>query len=748
MKVEADVVVVEDEASAGDIARELENQRNSVLSTIHEFVQKNYECKKRGREQKKSEWLRALALYNSPLADNYVRGEAEDFFKDSVKQRDKPYPNIVRSRCKNVISQLIEGQFAISDKNWSLRPSPDQDEWSVVPDMYGQPMSILDASFRMEKEIEDQLLDCDYKKEYCAAISNFVILGSGILKGPTNSNKYRRTYVPEQTEDGSVVYITKIIPIPRPGIWNVDPWFFFPDNTTNDPCKMESTIEAHPFTKAEAQNLLNHEGFLPDQLREAIKAGPSKGEMELFDFIAMSDTTSAKPDNKYIFFEYNGPIPAEKLLNLGIISHDDDCGPEVMAEIWICNGQTVRVALPMLEGEYRPPHAVASYEDDPASVLGFGLPLLLESQQRTVKTTTGMLLDNLAISSGPQAVVDTTLITPAAMGGDYNIEPWKVWKKTDNWGDTTDVTKAMTFFDVPNQAGMLLSAIQTFLGFAEIDSGVSEMVGGLTPAQGGEGGATGFAIQDANSLTPLLFKQEVLIENLTKPCIEWMYHWNMQYNPRPDIKGDFEVDVRAPIRAIQSQKEKVELERLSMEAVNNPEMAAYIKSDVLTKYRLQGMNLPYGDIIRNEEERAAWIEEQQQQQGPDPALLKAEAEMLNAQTKAGELELANRQLDFDQQEGMRKAQMENMAYLENQETRIQEAQIRLLTTEAEREIALINLAAKSETDRMRIMADVDKNNLNQRIQLFLAGQDNALKAQQVRQTDEELALKRQGNTGV
>lgn len=747
------VIAVEGELSEEEVlrlaeeAREAIQKRQNILDATAQFVAKDYEAKKTGRTQKKDEWLRSLALHNSPLVSPFSVDVAERVFEEKGgRHTHKPYPNIVRSRCKNVISELIQGQFA-TGSNWGYKPSPSTDQLSVVPELQNIPVGVLDASGRMQQTVEDQLNDCNYKKEYSKSIEDFVILGSAILKGPNNSCKYRKTYVREVSETGQEVYVTRIVPIPRPGVWRVEPWFFFPDHTTNDPFKMESAIEVHPFTRTEMQALLKHNGFLKDQLEKAIECGPSTDEGDLFDFLAVSETGASTPGNKFIVKEFHGPIKVATLMDLDVIASDDGYGETVMAEVWECNGHTIRIALPVLDDETEIPYAVAAYEPDPGSVLGFSLPLLLESQQRIVKRTTEMLLDNAAISSGPQVAIDETKFGPEAIGKDRAIRPWKVWPKTE-YGEGS-IGDAIEFFMPPNATQELSQLISTSMQWAEIDSGVSEMIGGLTSPQGVEtGGATGLAIANRNALTPLLYKQEILIENLTARVIRWMYDWNMQYNPDPSIKGDFEIDVTTPIKNIKAQQEKVDMERIMMLANQDQEAASWLKKDEMSRWYFAGMSLPSQDFIRTPQEREQWMQEQQANQAPDPNMLKAEAALKDSQTKEQEVQFKFAQLEFDKEQGARQAEQEYRSYMENQETRIQEAQIRLLTTQQEREIALIQLATKHESEVQRVQAELVKNDTNAQVQLFLGGQKAGLETQKIRQSDEELALKRQGKTGI
>lgn len=728
----------EEELALLEEARRAAAERQGVLDEIARYVNDDYNSKKSAKEVWRTRALRSLELFNSPLTNTYSEPIENKVFgvdEKKVKADDKPYPNIVRSRCKNVISMIIAGQFP-TDKNWELRPSPVPEGMDEVAKQ-----EVFSRCRRMELEIQDQLNNCDYKNNFCRSIEDMVVLGAAILKGPTNGSKLKKTYV--QIE-GTGTFETKLLPIPHPGVFHVSPWFFFPDHTTADPQKIESCIQVHPWTKLEVEKLVNHPGFLQDQLAKAYAIGPTQGESELFDYLTISEAASTTPTNRFLIKEYHGPLDLNKLRTLGLVGEADTIGDTMMVEIWELNGYIIRIAMPVLEHEIRPPYAIAPYEPDPGYVLGYSLPMLTESQQRIVKTATNLLLDNAAMAAFPQVYVDAQQIEPAANGGDLGLKPGKVWLKTQYFdGNGTPID----FFYPPNNAELFLGLIDKSMAWADIDTGVSEIIGNLTSPQEGQG-ATGVAIANANALTPLLYKQEILVDYLTKPVITWMYDWNMIYNPNPWIKGDFEVDVRTPVKTINASKEKVDLERLSMEMAQNPELAIAVKQDVLTQYRLAGMHLPFDQLIRSPEEQKQMRQQMTQNQGPDPNMLKAQADLLNAEARKEQVSLDRERLAWEREDGMKREEMNHREEMAKAQTRQQELQSRMFVALLERERALAELGAKSDENSSRVLAELLKSDADQQTKLFLAGQDNQLKMRQLDQTDEELNIKRQKGTGI
>jgi hypothetical protein len=273
--------------------------------------------------------------------------------------------------------------------------------------------------------------------------------------------------------------------------------------------------------------------------------------------------------------------------------------------------------------------------------------------------------------------------------------------------------------------------------------------GGLQSPQAAEtGGATGLAISNQNALTPLLYKQENLVDNITTRCIRWMYDWNMQFNERMDIKCDVEIDVRTPILQIAAQAEKLDLERLSMEAGQNPLVEAKVDMDKLTDLRLSAMHIPYESITRTPEEVQQYLQQKAQNEKPDPNQIKAEAAMMDAQSKQKQIALDEKRLEFDIEEGARRADLAMMEARMKDETRQEESLSRLLVAQTQERIAMIENATKQGIDAAHLQVEEQKAFLDSQVKLFIAGQNAQLKSNdQVIKMDEH-KLKREQGSGV
>lgn len=691
-------------------AEKAEEERKKVLEDLAYSIQKKFEERQTNRGPKEREWLECTRLWLGSLSvEGSQNWRNPDRPWSPVSGKKRPDRNIIQIKCDIAIAQQVQMQFSGGDKNWDIQPPA-----YVAPDM--DPAMVSAAANEMEKAIEMQLTRTRYGAKSRQAMFNRVVLGTGILKGPVNTGKVRVKYV--QVGDGT--YIPELTTEYTPELENVDPWFFYPDDTTNDPCNIQDAIEVHPMTKMELSRLKKNPGFDPIAIEELISVAPKEHVDGSFsEFTSLTDNNLNLFKNKYVVLEYHGPITLDQLNTLGIEPSYDTPSKEYYGEVWACQGKIIRIELSNIEGIYETPYAVARWKRDPSSVFGFGLPILLRDHQRVTSQTWHMILDNSSISSGPQVIMQKNAIEP--QDGQWEIDPRKVWLHTD-FG--APVQNAFHFFVPPNVTPSLLNVMNTAAQFAEEESGVTMMSAGLGSAQATES-ATGQVIMNQNSSLLGDYLAEEWDDWITEKVIRRYYAWNMQYNPDPRIKGDFEIDVKSSTEFKNKMMVLRDVERLSMEAAQNPELAIHLNMDELTKARLGMMNLPNHSIIRSKEE----VEQIRQQQAeaaqnqPNELMI----QMQELQIKERELALKEAQLQFEMQQQQQREIMENEEKLSSNYARIAEAEAQAVRTQNEKEIELIRMASRQEVDMASLQAKYDIALTNDATKKFLAGLENARK---------------------
>jgi hypothetical protein len=325
--------------------------------------------------------------------------------------------------------------------------------------------------------------------------------------------------------------------------------------------------------------------------------------------------------------------------------------------------------------------------------------------------------------------------------GDWTMTPGKAWLLTD---PSQTVNNAIQFFYPPNVIGNIMPVLQLARQFAEEESATADFGGNQSPQN--VDSATGQLIMQHAATTLLDFFAEEWDEHVTEKVIRRMYAWNMQYNPKPEIKGNYVIDVKSSSEYKNKQMYIRDLERLSMETAQNPQMAMVINMDELAKARLQLMHLPSNKIIRSDEEIAQ--AQQAAQNQPDPKMIELQIKQAEAKTKAQELQLRQAQLQFELQQQQQRELWEHEEKMGSNEARLREAEAQVLKARSEVQVEMLKLAQRDEELKMKLLADSEMNQLKIKSQVFLEGMKEARKSTENQLHQEEMQLKREQGSGV
>jgi hypothetical protein len=701
--------------------------REDAFDSLARSVEKKFFARANRRTLKETQWRKAMELYLGNLSvQDFAEGDLP--FTEVTKQSNRPYYNLVANKCDIAIAQSVDMQFAGGEKNWSLQASITEDN----------PVEIEGAR-RMEKVIQAQLERCAYGRKSRRAIEDRVILGTGILKGPVNTGKVYTQYV--QLEDG-VTWVPQPAVDRQPAIEWVNPWFFFPDDSVNEFCRVDNTIEVHPSSPMQLKKWMSHPGFIREALEEALKTAP---EAYLNDsYSDFGHVTTSNPylfEDKYMVLEYHGPISQTDLEALSVEAPAyDPINEEYYGEVWVCAGKVIRIELENIEASFEVPYALSTWKKDPASVFGFGSPLLMKDAQRVARETWRMILDNASLSSGPQVALHRTYVEPA--NGSWVLNPGKAWNLLDS---AVDVQKAIQFFNVPNMTASLMPILDTARGMAEEESMTPLLAGGLQGQEVSES-ATGQLMMREASTTVLDFLSEDWDDNITEKLIRRMYGWNMQYNPNPAIKGNYGVDVRTSTEYKNKQMYIRDLERLSMETKQDPEMAMVINREELTRARLAVMHLPSAALVRTAEEIEALKAEQANQ--PDPGMMELQIKQQEIQMKSRELDLKEANLQFELQQQQQREAWDHEERMMANQARMMEAQAAILKVQTEKEIKFLELALRSEDSAQQAQIKREIAIENDATKKFIASSAAQAKARDQMLTIEEMKLKNIHGTGI
>lgn len=712
---------------------ESDRERKEILNRLAKKIEDRFEKRVVDRVGKEAEWRYARSLYDSPLSD--VRpGSPDRPYDDFDSGRKRPTPNIVRTKCDTAISNSVSMQFAAGEKNWDLFPAANEANPQVI-----------EACRLMEKEIETQLAATKYALNCRRAIEERVILGTGVVKGPVNTGKVRVTY----KDLGEGTWVPDVTSNKTPTLEWVSIWRLYPDMSVTDFQDCADVIELHPMTPLELSTYRKHPGFDKEAIDEILKGEDGNGMPikpdaynEMFTGITSSIWTGSPYlyRNRYQVLEYHGPVTYDELQKLGIEPAYESPTQEYYGEVWVCCGKVIRMELENIEGFYETPYSLAVWKRDPTSLFGYGHPLLLADPQRVVTAAYHMILDNASLTSGPQVAMYKKYIQP--VDGNYDISPNKVWLLTD---PSVPVDNAIKFFNPTNVIGNIMPVLELARQFGDEESATSLLAAGLQSPQNSES-ATGQLIMQNNSTTLLDFLAEEWDDQVTEKVIRRFHAWNMQYNPKPEIKGDYVIDVKSATEYKNKQMFIRDMERLSMEASQNPTVAMAVNMDELVNARLAMMHLPSNRIVRSKEE---FMQAQQAaSQQPDPAMMELELKQKELQQADQKLQLETQRLAFELKQQQQREYWEHLEKMGSNKAREMEAQAQVLKAEADRQTEMIKLGSKDKQFMAKLMADQELAKQSAHTQVFLKSMEEERKRDEQELTAQELALKERMGTGI
>ena len=654
----------------------LAQERSLAMETFASSVEKKFQESRGKRNHKEEEWSQARSMF---MPDSVaITKTGKTVFDTQYTSRKRTF-NIVRPKVRIAHSQLVAMQFGAGDKNWMMTKSKFAEPQQAItdPDM---------AMRRMENIIADQLDRCNYGREVRESMLDMCVLGTGILKGPSNCGKMKKTWIPQQMEDGRIIHVPSLSPEYVPTIKRVDPWLFFADPTVPKADQAEWAIEVHPYSKKDLTKLKSHPKFFAEVIDEVLMDDPK--DWWFSNIIDYTNTANYEIfRNKYTVFEYNGIASTDCACKIS--PEIESNNPTMWVQAFVCQGKVIYFDTFDLETIDSIPYAVGNWEPDPSSMYGFGIPITMQPQQLVINGIYDVLVENAKLSSGPQIVVNTAHVEPED-DGSYDIRPFKVWAAKE-YG--IDVQKIFQQFRVESNQQDLASIMEMARAFADEESGIPLIQGGLESPEMGNS-ATGTALLMKASTSVLNLKSQEWDDQVTKNLIQWMYEWNMTYHSDHTAKGDFEADVTTPTSMIRKNIELQNLEKLSVEIAQNPQLAAEVNPTALTRARFSAMMLPPDQFLKTDEEKQAEAEAMANQ--PDPAMMEMQIKDREVAVNEQKLEIEREKLAWESSRGQQRDMWEHEERMANTVARREENQAQLMGKQIEKEIELIRMAADQE----------------------------------------------------
>ena len=428
------------------------------------------------------------------------------------------------------------------------------------------------AAKKMEKKIHDQLEESHAKKHLRAAAFETALFGTGIMKGPFAVDKE----YPNWDDEGNYSPMFKTIPQTT----SVSIWNFYPDPDAATMEEAEYIIERHKMSRSQMRGLKNRPYFRANAVDNALQLGESYRK-EWWEHI-MEDNSEEDRAARFEVLEFWGFVDKDIIKDQGVdIPKDLEDADQLSVNIWVCNGQVLRLVMNPFTPAYIP-YFVAPYEMNPYSIFGIGIAENMDDTQTLMNGFMRMAVDNAALSGNLLIEVDETNLVP---GQDLSVYPGKVFRRQG--GAPGQAIFGTKFPNVSNENMQMFDKARVL---ADESTGFPSFAHGQTGISGVGRTASGISMLMSAANGSIRNVVKNIDDYLLAPLGKAFFGFNMQFDFDKDIKGDLEIKARGTESLMANEVRSQRLMQF-MQVVSNPALAPFARMDYIVREIAKSMDL-------------------------------------------------------------------------------------------------------------------------------------------------------------
>ena len=457
------------------------------------------------------------------------------------------------------------------------------------------------AAKKMEKKIHDQLEESNARKELRTAAFECALFGTGIMKGPFAVDKE----YPNWSEEGEYTPLIKTMP----RCSSVSIWNFYPDPDASNMDDAEYIIERHKMSRSQIRALKSRPFFRSNAIDTAITMGESYTK-EWWEQ-AMEDDEQETRSERFEVLEFWGYVDTEMLKDQNVDIPDDmEDVDQVSVNIWVCNGQVLRLVLNPFTPSYLPYYAVP-YEVNPYSFFGVGIAENMDDTQTLMNGFMRMAVDNAALSGNLIIEVDETNLVP---GQDMSVYPGKVFRRQG--GAPGQALFGTKFPNVSNENMQLFDKARVL---ADESTGFPSFAHGQTGVSGVGRTASGISILMSAANGSIRNVVKNVDDYLLSPLGKAFFNFNMQFDFDKEIKGDLEVKAQGTESLMANEVRSQRLMQF-LQIAQNPALAPFSKMDYIIREIAKSMDLDPDKVVNSMADARLQAEllKEFQAQNPEP----------------------------------------------------------------------------------------------------------------------------------
>jgi hypothetical protein len=447
----------------------------------------------------------------------------------------------------------------------------------------------LVAAKKMEKKIHDQLNESGASKHLRSMAFEMALLGTGVMKGPFAVDKE----YPNWNENGEYEPLVKTVP----ECGNVSVWNFYPDPEATSMDDAEYVVERHKMSRNQLRGLKGRPYFRDEAIETAIAQSPDyvRKHWEM----KMEDDDTLSESERWEVLEFWGFVDTEVLEENGVkIPRELRDLVEVSCNIWICNGEVLRMVLNPFKPA-RIPYYATPYEHNPYSFFGVGIAENMDDTQTLMNGFMRMAIDNAALSGNLIIELDETNLVP---GQDMSVYPGKVFRRQGGApGQAIFGTK------FPNVAQENMQLFDKARVLADESTGFPSFAHGQTGVSGVGRTASGISMLMSAANGSIRSVVKNVDDYLLGPLGKAFFSFNMQFDFDESIKGDLEVKASGTESLMSNEVRSQRLMQF-LQVASNPMLAPFAKMDYIIREIAKSMDLDPDKVTNSMQDAAIQAE--------------------------------------------------------------------------------------------------------------------------------------------
>ena len=447
----------------------------------------------------------------------------------------------------------------------------------------------LVAAKKMEKKIHDQLQESGASKHLRSMAFEMALLGTGVMKGPFAVDKE----YPSWNENGEYEPLVKTVP----ECGNVSVWNFYPDPEATSMDDAEYVVERHKMSRNQLRALKGRPYFRDEAIETAIAQSPDyvRKHWEM----KMEDDDTLSESERWEVLEFWGFVDTDILEENGVkIPRELRDLVEVSCNIWICNGEVLRMVLNPFKPA-RIPYYATPYEHNPYSFFGVGIAENMDDTQTLMNGFMRLAIDNAALSGNLIIELDETNLVP---GQDMSVYPGKVFRRQGGApGQAIFGTK------FPNVAQENMQLFDKARVLADESTGFPSFAHGQTGVSGVGRTASGISMLMSAANGSIRSVVKNVDDYLLGPLGKAFFSFNMQFDFDESIKGDLEVKASGTESLMSNEVRSQRLMQF-LQVASNPMLAPFAKMDYIIREIAKSMDLDPDKVTNSMQDAAIQAE--------------------------------------------------------------------------------------------------------------------------------------------